>query len=52
MGNNDGGDGIELRNTNGNGTTEAVPIKKSQRSEEVRADTDQEHQYSRNCVWP
>jgi hypothetical protein len=30
VGDNDGGDGIELRNTNGNGTAEAVPITKGQ----------------------
>ena len=40
MSNNDGGDGIELRNTNGNGTTKAVPIAKSQRSKDPRGGTD------------
>ena len=40
MGNNDGGDGIEWRNTNGNGTTEAVPIAKSQRSEDTLEEAD------------
>jgi len=40
MGNDDRGDSIELRNTDGNGTTEAVPIAKSQISVDARAGTD------------